>query len=460
MDFATNFVTKSLEGFDDGELYIESTTKESISFKNSKVEQISRNISEGFGLRGIESDFVSYTHSNRVDKNSLKSAGEIIKFSKSYSEDSNLIIPVSKDSLELYSTLNPINGINVEKRIDLMKHLQEYAYSLAPELVSINQKIDIEYQKVQIIKNNGFLVTDLRPLIRYKVGLVIKKHGKRQNAVDIVAARVSSDTLLNKKSLQHSVSNAIKLAKLKFEAKPFKGGKIDVVLGNGGTGILMHEVVGHSLEADVIRHKKSVYSNLFGQKIAPDFISIVDDGSMTGKVASLNFDAEGTPSKQNILIRNGVLEKSMNDRLNARLMGEDLTGNARRESFKFPPIPRMTTTYLSAGKEDPQNIIEQVSNGIYVDNLESGSVDKVNGDFSFNSTICYRIMDGKIQEPLIGGAITGSVTKILNNIIAVGSDLKFDRGGFTSKKAGQVVNINVGMPTILVDGLVVGGETN
>ena len=310
---------------------------------------------------------------------------------------------------------------------------------------------------VLVAASDGTLAADVRPLIRLNVSVILEQDGQREQGYAGGGARADLDYFLDGDIPLDFAREAVRQAVVQLESQPAPAGTMPVVLGNGWPGILLHEAVGHGLEGDFNRKGVSAFSGKVGQKVASDLCTIVDDGTIANRRGSLAIDDEGTPGQYNVLVENGILRGYMQDKLNARLMGVDPTGNGRRESFAHIPMPRMTNTYMLAGKHDPEEIIASVDKGLYAPNFGGGQVDITSGKFVFSASEAYLIENGKVTTPVKGAMLIGDGPEALHKISMVGNDLQFDTGVGTCGKEGQSVPVGVGQPTLKIDELTVGG---
>jgi TldD protein len=326
-----------------------------------------------------------------------------------------------------------------------------------PRVKQVIASLGSEDVVVLIAGPSGWTMGDLRPLTRLSVTVIAEENGKREIGGYGGGGRVAFDWFLENERWKHFTSEAVRQAVLKLGAVDAPAGTMTVVLGPGWPGILLHEAVGHGLEGDFNRKGTSAFSGRLGQKVASELVTVVDDGTMANRRGSLNVDDEGVPTRSNVLIENGVLRAYMQDRLNARLMGQEPTGNGRRESYAHPPMPRMTNTFMLAGQDDPEEIIRSVDHGLYAVNFGGGQVDITSGKFVFSASEAYLIEGGRVTAPVKGATLIGNGPDALSRVSRVGHDLKMDEGVGTCGKEGQSVPVGVGLPTIRIDGITVGG---
>ena len=449
-------VSDSLFKADDGELYLEFCESESFVYDDQRLKSASFDVSKGFGLRAISNESTGYAHSSDIDESSLKRASNTVNFvtqGNSGSFNSNF----NRTNKKLYHDINPINSSLFSEKVETLKRIDEYARKQNQNVKQVSAALNGEWQVVRIYRPGGILVEDIRPLVRLYVSVVLEKNGRLENGSRGSGGRINYDTFLNDTHWQSQVDGAIKQAEINLDSVDAPAGEMDVVLGPGYPGILLHEAIGHGLEGDFNRKKTSAFSNLMGEKIADENVTVVDDGTMDSRRGSLSIDDEGTPTSCTTLIENGILTGYMQDRLNSRLMGVNPTGNGRRESYAHSPMPRMTNTYMLSGNKSPEEIIKSVKNGLYAVDFGGGQVDITNGKFVFTCTEAYKIKDGKVDRPVKGATLIGSGPEVLQRVKLVGNDSKMDTGTGTCGKDGQSVPVGVGQPTMLVNNLTVGG---
>jgi len=449
-------VSDSLLNADDGELYLEFCESESFVYDDQRLKSASFDVSKGFGLRAISNESTGYAHSSDIDESSLKKASDTVNFvtkGNTGSFNSNF----NRTNKKLYHDVNPINSSLFAEKVETLKKIDEYARKQNPNIKQVSAALNGEWQVVRIYRPGGILVEDIRPLVRLYISVVLEKNGRLENGSRGSGGRINYETFLNDSHWQSQVDGAIKQAEINLESVDAPAGEMDVVLGPGYPGILLHEAIGHGLEGDFNRKKTSAFSNLMGEKIADENVTVVDDGTIDSRRGSLSIDDEGTPTNCTTLIENGILTGYMQDRLNSRLMGVNPTGNGRRESYAHAPMPRMTNTYMLSGNKSPEEIIKSVKNGLYAVDFGGGQVDITNGKFVFTCTEAYKIKDGKVDQPVKGATLIGSGPEVLQRVKLVGNDSKMDTGTGTCGKDGQSVPVGVGQPTMLVNNLTVGG---
>ena len=447
-----NIVSNTLNNCDDGELYLENSKSETILLDDNKIKNSSYCADLGYGFRAI----TAYSHSNDISKDSLKKSSENLKDTlKSKKGSYNHEIPKSNN--KYYKDLNPIEDKSQDSKIKILNQVNDYVRSKGEIVRQVTTSFSGEYKEIEIIRSNGEILNDVRPLVRFNVSVVLEKNGKKETGVYGIGGRQSYDHYLDDQNWKHVCDEAFRIADVNLNSKPAPAGEMKVVLGPGWPAILIHEAIGHGLEGDFNRKKTSAFYNLMGEKVASDGVTIVDDGTINNRRGSLTIDDEGTPTENTVLIENGVLKNFMQDRLNARLMNTKSTGSGRRESYKHIVLPRMRNTMMLNGKYTQEEMIKSVDKGIFAVSFGGGQVDITSGKFVFNCTEAYEITNGKIGSPIKGATLIGDGPSILKEVSMVGNDMKLDPGIGTCGKAGQGVPVGVAQPSILINKMTVGG---
>ncbi len=456
LEKAAKLVNESLKGADDGELYIERTRSEGLTFDDGKIKNSSYNSAEGFGLRSVNGEKIGYAHSSELSEKAIERAAKTIKLAI----DKNLSLSKSPNSTnqKFYSEINPMTNVSFPEKIDLLQEINEYTRALDKRIIQVSISIGASQQEISILRPHSKLITDTRPMVRLNVSVIVEENGRRESGSSCSGGRFDLVELIDKITWKKHVHEALRIALINLKAIAAPAGLMDVVLGPGWPGVLLHEAVGHGLEGDFNRKKSSAFSGLIGKPVASSDVTIVDDGTIVNRRGSITIDDEGTPSDRTVLIQEGKLINYMQDRQNARLMGMQETGNGRRQSYAHPPMPRMTNTFMLAGKESPSNILSNLKNGIFAVGFSGGQVDITNGKFVFSCTEAYRIINGQIQEPIKGATLIGDGPSAMKKVRAVGNDLSLDPGIGNCGKAGQWVPVGVGQPTLMIGGLTVGGS--
>ncbi|MBQ4875461.1 MAG: metalloprotease TldD [Rickettsiaceae bacterium H1] len=452
-------ITDALHQADGGELFIERCEAETLTIENGILRHSDFNSRSGFGLRSFKDEQTIFHHSSDISEQSISEAVTMIK-NNHHSNDNKFSYNHTKiNSSSLYPKINPIEEINFEDKLLLIKTIDNYLQAKKLELKQSIVTLSGQTQSVQIIKKDGEILYDTRPLVRLNILVILEKNGKTEQGYCGIGGRNSYKKYCEQ--WQNLADEAIRQAQVNLESIPAPAGEMTVVLGNGWPGILLHEAIGHGLEGDFNRKKTSGFSELIGKKVAHEEITVVDDGTVKNARGSINIDDEGTKSQRNTLIENGILKNYMHDCMNAKLMKKNSTGSGRRESYAHPVLPRMTNTYMLAGKNNPKEIIASVDQGIYAVNFGGGQVDITSGKFVFLASEAYMIEKGKVTNPVKGATLIGNGPDVLTKISMVGDDLKLDPGVGTCSKNGQNIPVGVGQPTVKIDSIVVGGtKTN
>ncbi len=451
-----HIVEDALAGTDDGELFLEYRQSEGLSFDDGRLKSASFDTTQGFGLRAIAGEATGYAHASELNEAAIRRAGETVKAVRAGHSGVAAEGPQPTNQ-SLYSDANPLNGTAFEEKVSLLGEIDAYARALDPRVDQVMVSLTGEWQAVQIIRAGGRRAADIRPLVRLNVSLVVRDGERQETGSHGVGGRSDYTTYIAPENWQAQVNEALRQALVNLESVPAPAGEFPVILGPGWPGILLHEAIGHGLEGDFNRKKTSAFAGLLGERVAADGVTVVDDGTLGGRRGSLTIDDEGTPTGTTTLIENGILRGYLHDRLNARLMGMAPTGNGRRESFAHAPLPRMTNTFMLAGERDPEEIMHGVKRGIYARNFGGGQVDITSGKFVFSASEAYLIENGKTTAPLKGVSLIGNGPDVLTKVDAIGNDFALDPGVGTCGKAGQGVPVGVGLPTILVNGITVGG---
>ncbi len=450
----TSKVDGLLSSFDDGELFVEEVFSENILFDDNKIKNASYDQDRGFGLRAVTGDSVKFFHSSNINEDSLnKGINSIKKKIVLGGEKLNSL----KTNQSLYESTNPIGLIKLKEKIDFLKKINNYARQQSTAVKEVSVSLNASYQNIEITKKNGDFFFDSRPLVRLNINISVSKNEKTETGSFGMGGRYMYERFFEKTNWQNAVDTAFRQASLKIKAEPTPAGEQTVVLGPGWPGILLHEAIGHGLEGDFNRKKTSAFYDLVGSQVASDQITIVDDGTINERRGSLSIDDEGTTTKCTTLIENGILKGFMHDRLNAKLMKQDPTGNGRRQSYSHIPMPRMTNTYMLSGKYKHEELIKSTKKGIYATQFSGGQVDITSGKFVFSASEAFEIIDGKIGKPLKGATLIGNGPEILKEVTMVADNLKLDNGIGTCGKEGQMVPVGVGQPSLKIKKLTVGG---
>jgi len=444
-------------GAEDGELFLERRRSEAIVLDDGRIKTASYDASEGFGLRAVKGDVAGYAHSTEISEHALRRASETARLA--VGDGGGVLADAPKGTnRKLYSDADPMADATFPVKIDLLKEIDAYARGLDARVVQVSATLSAGLQEVEILRPEGVRLADIRPMARLNVSVIVEQGGRRESGGMGGGGRFGLAALMDRARWQPMVQEALRIALVNLEAVPAPAGVMDVVLGPGWPGILLHEAIGHGLEGDFNRKQTSAFCGLMGQRIASKGVTVLDDGTIPDRRGSISVDDEGTPSGKNVLIEDGILVGYMQDRQNARLMGVAPTGNGRRESFAHIPMPRMTNTYMLAGTDDPRDILAGLKDGIYAVGFGGGQVDITNGKFVFSCTEAYRVQDGKVGAPVKGATLIGDGATALKGIRGIGNDLALDPGIGNCGKAGQWVPVGVGQPTLMIGGLTVGGS--
>jgi TldD protein len=449
-------ISRGLDGADDGELFLEYRQSEVLGFDNGRLKQATYDTSQGFGLRAVKDEAVGYAHASDVSEAAIERAADAVRAVKGgYS--GNYADAPARTNVKLYGEDSPLGSPTFEAKARLLETIDAYARAKDPRVRQVSASLAATWQAVEILRGDGETYRDVRPLVRLNVSIVVGDGTRQESGSDGYGGREGYERFIATDAWQGAVDNAVRQALVNLEAVPAPAGEMDVVLGPGWPGVMLHEAVGHGLEGDFNRKKTSAFAGLMGQRVAAKGVTVLDDGTMAMRRGSLSIDDEGTPTNRTVLIEDGILTGYMQDRQNARLMGMKPTGNGRRESFACVPMPRMTNTYMLAGQSDPQEIIASVKDGIYATYFGGGQVDITSGKYVFQCTEAYRIENGKVGAPIKGAMLIGNGPTDLHRISMVGNDLKLDNGIGTCGKNGQGVPVGVGQPTLRIDRITVGG---
>lgn len=443
---------------DDADLYLQHSVSESLSLEEGRVKHVSASTAQGMGARVIKGELSGHAYTDCLETHALMEAA---KAARAISNAASITKPLNITPLtsphDLYLANNPMQQVDMAARKKLLESVDTLARSLDSRVQQVFASVSASFSHIHIVRMDGMHLSDDRPLVRLNVTVVVEENGKRETGGAGGGGRFDLSQLIEKNDAEHLTREAVRLALLNLEAKAAPAGTMPVVLGSGWPGILLHEAVGHGLEGDFNRKGSSVFAEKMGQKVASKGVTVVDDGTMPHRRGSLNFDDEGTPTQRNVLIEDGVLVGYLQDKQNARLMGVAPTGNGRRESYADPVQPRMTNTFMLAGQDNPKDMLASLDEGIYAVNFGGGQVDITSGKFVFTTSEAYYVKGGEIQYPVKNATLMGMGHEALQKISMIGNDLALDPGVGTCGKGGQSVPVGVGMPSIRIDELTVGG---
>jgi TldD protein len=452
---ALRLTADALRSCDDGELYLQYIASESFGFDDGRLKTADFNTQAGFGLRGVSGETTAFAHANELSEAAIRRAAETMtlldpaKGAKS--------APPRRTNAALYTADDPLGLIPFARKVELCQAIDAAARARDPRVVQVSVGLSGSWSVVEIVRPDGFVANDVRPLVRLNVSIVVEQNGRRETGFHGLGGRYLYDRLFETGTWNRAIDEALRQALVNLDAVAAPAGEMIVVCGPGWPGVLLHEAIGHGLEGDFNRKGTSAFSGRIGERVAAPGVTVVDDGSLAERRGSLTIDDEGTPTQCNVLIEDGILKGYIQDRLNARLMGVAPTGNGRRESFAHAPMPRMTNTFMHGGNDDPAEILGRVKNGIYAKSFGGGQVDITSGKFVFSCTEAYMIENGKLGAPLKGATLIGDGPSVLTKVTAIGNDMALDEGVGVCGKGGQSVPAGVGQPTLLIDGLTVGG---
>jgi TldD protein len=449
-------VRDGLSGADDGEIFLEYRQSEMLVFDNHRLKQATYDTSQGFGLRAVKGEAVGYAHASDLSEPALRRAADAVRavqrgYADVYAE------PPPRSNVRLYGDENPLGEPSFEAKVKLLQEIDAYARAKDPRVKQVSVSFGASWQAVEIVRADGSTYRDVRPMVRVNVSVVAGSGDRQETGSHGYGGREGFARFLETGAWRGAADDAVRQALVNLESVSAPAGEMDVVLGPGWPGVMLHEAVGHGLEGDFNRKKTSAFAGLLGQRVAAKGVTVVDDGTIAARRGSLSIDDEGTPTNRTVLIEDGVLVGYMQDRQNARLMGMAATGNGRRESYAHVPMPRMTNTYMLAGGHEPAEIIASVKNGIYAVNFGGGQVDITSGKYVFQCTETYKIENGKLGAPVKGAMLIGNGPTDLHRVSMIGNDLQLDPGIGTCGKNGQGVPVGVGQSTLRMDHITVGG---
>jgi TldD protein len=454
-DAALRLTAQALARCDDGELYLQYTASESFGFDDGRLKTADFNTHAGFGLRGVSGETTAFAQANEISESAIRRAAETLSVLDP--AKGAPAAPPRRTNAKLYVEDDPLSLIPFARKVALCQAIDAAARARDPRVAQVSASLAASWSVVEIVRADGFVARDVRPLVRLNVQIVVEQNGRRETGYHGLGGRYLYDSLFEPETWNRAIDVALAQALVNLESVAAPAGEMTVVLGNGWPGVLLHEAVGHTLEGDFNRKGTSAFSGLLGQRVAAPGVTVVDDGAIDSRRGSLTIDDEGTPTQRNVLIEDGILKGYIHDRLNARLMGVAPTGNGRRESFAHAPMPRMTNTFMLGGNDDPGEILARAKNGIYAKSFGGGQVDITSGKFVFSCTEAYRIENGRLGAPIKGATLIGDGPSVLTKVAAIGNDMALDEGVGVCGKGGQSVPAGVGQPTLLVTGLTVGG---
>ena len=449
-------VSDALMGADDGEMFLEYSLSESLVLDDGRLKSAAFDTAQGFGLRAVTGEATGYSHASELSEDAMHRAASTVQAVRAGHSGTLAEAPVGTNT-SLYSEDNPLTGVPFEVKVKLLTDIDAYLRAKDDRVRQVMASLSGSWQAVRIVRADGAHAADVRPLVRLNVSVVAQDGERMETGSFGAGGRVAYAAHMEPEAWRAAADEALRQAMVNLGSVPAPAGEVPVVLGPGWPGILLHEAIGHGLEGDFNRKKTSAFSGLMGERVASPGVTVVDDGTIHDRRGSLTVDDEGTPAQNTVLIEDGILVGYIQDRMNARLMGTVSTGNGRRESFAHAPIPRMTNTYMPAGRDDPAEILASVKHGLYAVAFGGGQVDITSGKFVFSCTEAYRIEDGKVGPAVKGATLIGSGPDVLTKVSMIGNDMELDPGVGTCGKDGQGVPVGVGQPTLKVDSLTVGG---
>ncbi|WP_298164304.1 metalloprotease TldD [Novosphingobium sp.] len=445
----------ALGACEDGELYLQFIASESFGFDDGRLKTADYSRDAGFGLRGVSGEMTGFAHANEISAAAIARAGETLKLLDP--AKGAAAAPPRQNNRHLYTDASPLDAIPFAAKVKLLETVDAAARARDPRVAQVSASLAASWSVVEIVRADGFVAQDVRPLVRLNVSIVAEHNGRRETGSFGIGGRRLYDDLFEAETWNRAIDTALAQALVNLESVDAPAGEMTVLLGPGWPGILLHEAIGHGLEGDFNRKGTSAFSGRIGERVAAPGVTVVDDGSIPGRRGSLTIDDEGTPTEETVLIEDGILKGYIHDRMSARLMGLAPTGNGRRESYAHAPMPRMTNTFMRGGNDDPAELLSRVKNGIFAKSFGGGQVDITSGKFVFSCTEAYRIENGKLGAPIKGATLIGDGPSVLTRVTGIGNDMALDEGVGVCGKGGQSVPAGVGQPTLLVEGLTVGG---
>ena len=454
-DEASRLATRHLAGCDDGELYLQYSANEAFVFDDGRLKTADYHTSSGFGLRGVTGETTAFSHANEISAAAIDRAAATLKLLDPAKGPA--APPPARTNQAMYGSDDPIGAVPFADKVALCQKIDAAARARDPRVVQVTATLAASWSVIDIVRAGGFVASDVRPLVRLGISIVVEQNGRRETGSYGLGGRYLYDELFAEDRWSDAIDKALAQAIVNLDSVAAPAGEMQVLVGPGWPGVLLHEAVGHGLEGDFNRKGTSAFSGRIGERVAASGVTVIDDGAIDSRRGSLTIDDEGTPTDRTVLIEDGILKGYIHDRLSARLMGMAPTGNGRRQSFAHSPMPRMTNTFMLGGKDDPAELLARMKDGIYATSFGGGQVDITSGKFVFGCTEAYRVRNGKIAEPVKGATLIGDGPSVLTRVIGIGNDMALDEGIGTCGKGGQTVPAGVGQPTLLIDGLTVGG---
>jgi TldD protein len=452
---AQALAAETLKACDDGELFMQFVASEAFGFDDGRLKTADYSRDAGFGLRGVSGEMTGFAHANEISAAAIRRAGETLQLLDPATGKRS--VPPVKTNARLYTDASPLDLMGFAEKVRLLETIDAAARARDPRVAQVSASLSGSWSVVEIVRPDGYIGTDVRPLVRLNVSIVAESNGRRETGSFGMGGRFLYDDLFKPENWNEAIDTALAQALINLESVDAPAGEFQVLCGAGWPGVLLHEAIGHGLEGDFNRKGTSAFSGRIGERVAAPGVTIVDDGSIPGRRGSLTIDDEGTPTRETVLIEDGILKGYMQDRLNARLMGVEPTGNGRRENYAHAPQVRMTNTFMKGGNDDPAEMLAGMKKGIFAKNFGGGQVDIVSGKFVFSCTEAYMVENGKLGAPIKGATLIGDGPSVLTRVKAIGNDFALDRGVGMCGKGGQSVPAGVGQPSLLIDGLTVGG---
>jgi TldD protein len=453
---AVALLGEALAGADDGEIFLERSESESFVFDDGRLKSAAFDSTEGFGLRVVAGETAGYAHASEISEAAIARAADSAALAKRGYSGVAAEGPRATNK-KLYGDDDPLASPGFSEKVDLLKEIDAFARSRDPRVAQVMASLAGERRVIEIVRADGHLIRDIRPLVRLNVQITVDKDGRRETGTSGAGGRAGFEAWITPEAWRDQIEEALRQALVNLDSVPCPAGEMDVVLGPGWNGVLLHEAVGHGLEGDFNRKGTSAFSGRIGERVAAPGVTVFDDGAIEGRRGSLTVDDEGTPTSRTVLIEDGILVGYMHDRQSARLMGMTATGNGRRQSYAHLPMPRMTNTGMLAGTSTREEMIASTRRGLYCANFGGGQVDITNGKFVFQCTEAYLIEDGKVTTPVKGATLIGDGPSALTRVTMIGDDFSFDNGVGVCGRAGQSVPVGVGQPSLKITGLTVGG---
>jgi len=454
-DAAKRLTAEALANCDDGELYLQYRASEAFGFDDGRLKTADYSTDAGFGLRGVSGEMTGFSHANDISEAAIRRAAQTLSLLDPAKAPP--APPPQRTNRHLYTDANPLEIVPFAEKVALCAQIDAAARARDPRVAQVSVGLNGSWSVVEIVRADGFVANDIRPLVRLNVSIILEDGGRRESGGFGIGGRYLYDQVMSPDIWNRAIDEALAQADVNMRSVAAPAGEMTVLLGPGWPGVLLHEAIGHGLEGDFNRKGTSAFTGRIGQRVAAPGVTVVDDGSIMDRRGSLSIDDEGTPTRENVLIEDGILKCYMQDRLNARLMGVEATGNGRRESYAHAPMPRMTNTFMRGGNDDPAELLSRVKKGIFAKSFGGGQVDIVSGKFVFSCTEAYKVENGKLGDPIKGATLIGDGPTALTRVIGIGNDMALDEGVGMCGKGGQSVPAGVGQPTLLMDGLTVGG---